>query len=177
MPLILQNLDPKTRRLMVDEVKRDVRNGTLYRSARLKPEAARRWAGLLEKAAELHDEVWLAKELRDRGCLESFERKPRPGQRPISVRVPRDAAEVLSATEFNRLYARAVCLRQLDEGGASVEVHRAMKVRVPDVDSEQITGKRLAAETLLAALRDSQSVEAALGLDRGGFGLSIRRVV
>lgn len=177
MPFLFQNLDPRTRDLMVEEIKRDVRNGTLYVSARLKPEAARRWADLLAKAAERHDEVWLAQDLRDHGSLETYERKPRPGQRPFSVRLPRDAPEVLAETEFNRLYARALCLRQLEEGGDLVEVYRGKSVRQPDLESEQMTGTRRSADTFLSALRESQSVEAALGLDHEGSGLSIRRVV
>ena len=177
MLFIFQNLDARTRDLMVEEIKRDVRNGTLYLSARLKPEGARRWPDLLTKAADKHDETWLAKELRDRGCLETHERKPRPGQRPVSVRLPRNAAEALAEVEFNRLYARALCARQLDEGAESVEVYRAKHVRDADPESERMTGTRLPAETLLGELRKSESVEAALGLERAGSGLSIRRVV
>ena len=175
MPFLFQNLDPRTRDLMVEEIKRNVRNRTLYVSARLKPEAARRWADLLEKAAERHDEVWLGQDLRDHGSLETHERKPRPGQRPLSVRLPRDAPEVLAETEFNRLYARALCLRLLEEGEEFVEVYRGKGAAVPDPSAERMAGTRLSAETLLSALRDSQSVEAALGLDRSGSGLSIRR--
>lgn len=176
MSLDLQNLDVRTREYMLKEVDLDVKAGRLYVSPkRLNDIGRQRYEPLLREAIGNHDDVWLAGQLRDKGCMNSQEEKRKPKGGFTIAQVPITAPDTLAEGEFNRFYCRGLCARALDDGIAEVEVYRAKEVSQPRAESAAMIGKRLPARDLLNDLRQSQGVEPALGLPPGpNSGLSVR---
>ncbi|MFO1169617.1 MAG: hypothetical protein U1E49_01460 [Hyphomicrobiaceae bacterium] len=175
MGLQYANLDADTRGRMAAEIEADTKAGTLYISNYLSPRGAGEWPGLLLKAAQEHNDDWLAQQLAGGGRLlqEVEKRKPKGGTTIASV--PVTAPSTLAEGEFNRYYVRALCLRA-NEGSKVVEVYRARASEQPRPESEALIGKRLPATDLLEDLRKSPGVEASLGLARPNSGLSVRLV-
>ena len=59
MPLQYTNLDPVTRRAMVEELDRDLADGTMHLSPRLRPAAVSDYQHLLRDALRYYDDLWL----------------------------------------------------------------------------------------------------------------------
>ena len=97
---------------------------------------------------------------------ESEQRRKRSGGL-TTAKVPVTAPDTLSEGEFNRYYARGLCVRVIEESMDQVEVYRGKLVSQPRPESEAMLGKKLSAEALLEDLRNSVGVEPALGLPRG----------
>lgn len=175
MAFTFENLDGPTRQGMEQEVDRDVAGGTLYLSPRLNANGRARWSALLKEAARNHNEAWLADQLRTGGVLNTHEERRTPKGGTTTAQVPITAPETLAEGEFNRFYARGLCLRAMAAGIAEVEVYRGKAVAAPRAESQAMLGKRIRAETLLNDLRVSQGVEPALGLPPGpNSGLTVR---
>jgi hypothetical protein len=173
--LHLLHLDERTRRLMLDEIDRDVNQGTLYISPRLSNTGQQNYLTLLKQAVIEHDDAWLADELRSHKRMRDTEQKKKPKGGYSVARVPATAAETLAEGEFNRYYARAVCRRALEDGIPEVVVYRAKGAAQPSGESEEEVGPRLDPARLLDDLRTHPGVETALGLPRGpNSGLSVR---
>ena len=177
MSIRYESLDDAVRTAMVRELEHDIANGTLYISPRLTPAGANSWPQLLREAAEKKDDRWLATSLRSHGFIKATEKRRKPNGGFTTAKVPITAPETLAEGEFNRLYARGLCVVVLESGGTEVEVYRGKEVRNPRPESEGMIGKRINAQQLLDDLRESQGVEPALGLPPGpNSGLSVRRV-
>jgi len=58
--MIYENLDKRTRQLMLRELEMDLDNGRLYLSPRLNERGRRRYPLLLRQAIISYDDVWLA---------------------------------------------------------------------------------------------------------------------
>ncbi len=167
MSIHYESLDDTVRAAMVREIESDHATGTLYISPRLTEPGADEWPWILREAAEHHDDAWIASELRERGLLRPQEQTHTPRGGVTTVRVPRAAPEMLAEGEFNRFYARGLC----------VEVYRGKGVQHPRSESEAMIGQRLPTRQLLDDLRSSPGVEPALGLPQGpNFGFTVRRV-
>ncbi len=175
MALRLENLDARTRQLMQRELERDVEAATLYISPRLSERGQSDWETLLRVAIEGGDDVSLADGLRSSGRLRSTEQRRKPSGGFTNADVPITAPETLAEGEFNRLYARGLCRRALEDGIPELVVYRAKDVRSPRPESEAMIGTRISAEALLDDLQTHTGVEPALGLPSGpNSGLSVR---
>jgi hypothetical protein len=173
--LNLLHLDERTRRLMLDEIDRDVNQGTLYISPRLSNTGQQNYLTLLKQAVREHNDAWLAEQLNLHKRMRDTEQKKKPKGGYTVARVPTTAAETLAEGEFNRYYARALCRRALEDGIPEVLVYRAKWAGQPSDESEAEVGKRLDPARLLEDLQTHPGVETALGLPRGpNSGLSVR---
>lgn len=171
--LSLTNLDDVTRPLMRSEVESDIAAGGLYESPRLSDRGNADYPSLLLDATDGGTDGSLADELNALGRLKDTETATRNGK-TFSKKVPVTAAETLAEGEFNRFYARGLCLRAVAEGVTHVRVYRAKAVAVPRPASEAMIGQLVDAQALLNDLRQSSGVEPALGLPPGpNSGLSV----
>jgi hypothetical protein len=169
------DLDERTRQLMLAEVARDEAEGRLYLSQRLSARGLADYPSLLRDAIERGTDDSLATALRSQGRLNAQEQKRKPSGGYTVAAVPVTAAETLAEGEFNRFYARALCLRALEDGLSEVEVHRAKQVQNPRSASQAKIGQRIPARALLEDLRTHPGVDTALGLPPGpNSGLSVR---
>ena len=175
MGLHYENLDENTRSFMLREVDSDLSHGKLYMSPRLNELGEQNYVYLLKEAIEHHDDARLAEQLRSRGYMKESEQRRKRGGGFTTVRVPKNAPDTLSEGEFNRYYARGLCLRVMEEGTDQVEVYPGKPVSKLRPESEAMLGERLSAEVLLKDLRESSGVEPALGLRRRtNSGLTVR---
>jgi len=164
LSLIYRNLDPKTREFMKSELESDISGERVYISSRLTESGIQLWSNLLAEAMLLYDDAWLATQLQAKGCLNGYEPNPRTGG---VKRVPYNASVTLAEGEFNRYYARGICLRAVSEGISEVEVYRGKEVSHPRIESEMKIGTLVSAIELLKDLRNSVGVETALGIPPG----------
>lgn len=173
MALMLQNLDDRTRKFMLEELELDVANRTLYISPRLNQSGEMQYENLLRESIKCGDDSSLAESLRTKMKLTEQRQKPKGG---ITIaKVPITAADTLAEGEFNRFYARGICRRTIEDGIQEVEVYRAKQVRNPRPESEAMIGKKIETRALLEDLRTHPGVEPALGLPPGpNSGLSVR---
>jgi len=170
MALQYENLDSDTRGHMLIEVVEDVVNGDFYESPRLTEEGLRQWPELLRDAVEFHTDDWLAAQLNQLGLLRAKEPSGRGGWK----KVPHNAAQTLAEGEFNRYYARGLCLRAIRDK-QQVQVYRGKAVSNPRSRSLALLGMVLDPEALVTDLRQSKGVEPALGLPPGpNSGLTIK---
>jgi len=173
--LNLANLDSSTRSFMLDEIVHDIAAGNLYYSPRLSPVGRPLYPELLRNAVRSGTDDSLAAELRVSGRLNPTEERRKPKGGTTTAQVPVTAPETLSEGEFNRFYARGLCLRALAEGIESLVVYRAKEVGSPRPESVALIGKSLPAKKLLDDLRTSIGTDTALGLPPGpNSGLSVR---
>lgn len=175
MALNLENLDEKTRKLMLEEVSRDTSQNKLYLSPRLNNEGKQRYANLLKKAINEGNDTSLAREIIGFKCLNDTESSTTKLGKAINKNVPKNAHETLAEGEFNRFYVRALCLRVIEEC-LTLEVYRAKDVSNPRVDSESKIGKKIEdPNKLLEDLRRNVGIEPALGIPPGpNSGISVR---
>ena len=171
----LVNLDGKTRSYMLGELDLDVSNKKLYMSSRLSTIGQHDYEGLLREAIKSYDDVWLADRLRENRLLNPTEKRRKPSGGISIVKVRVDAPDMLAEGEFNRFYARGLCLRAIADGIRELVIYRAKEVRNPRAESEQMIGSRIDAKALLEDLRKSIGIEPALGLPPGpNSGLSVK---
>lgn len=174
MPLHYENLDDRTRGLMIYEVDGDVAASKLYRSVRFSPKGMAAYEGLLRLAIEKHSDSWLADQLRN-GCMKTHEMRKKPKGGVTTALVPVTAADTFAEGEFNRFYARAVCSRAIADGIPHVVVYRGKEVVTPRPESTALIGTKFTPTGLLFDLRSSQGVEPGLGLPPGpNSGLTIK---
>lgn len=119
--LSLTNLDDVTRPLMRSEVESDIAAGGHYESPRLSDRGNADYPSLLLDATDGGTDGSLADELNALGRLKDTETGTRNGK-TFSKKVPVTAAETLAEREFNRFYARGLCLRAVAEGVTHVRV-------------------------------------------------------
>ncbi len=175
MGLNFVNLDEITRRYMIEELESDIINSKLYISTRLSPIGRQDYNSLLREAIKSYNDAWLASQLGENGRLNKSEERRKPSGGTSIVKVPVNAADMLGEGEFNRFYARGLCLKAIADGTGKVIVYRAKDVRNPRTESEKMIGKEIDAEALLNDLRSSIGVEPSLGLPPGpNSGLSVR---
>ena len=175
MALDFQNLDARTRELMLSELDRDVARGDLYLSPRLSPQGQMQYKDLLRAAFETGNDESLAEALRSGGRISQTEVRRKKNGGVATVRVPHTAAATLAEGEFNRFYIRALCLRALESSSSELEVYRARSSASPRKESTVKVGTRVDAASLLQDLQTHQGVDTALGLSPGpNSGLSVR---
>jgi hypothetical protein len=174
--LTLRNLDAETRKHMLNELERDIADGRVFISPRLRLGCESDYERCLRTAILSGDPASMSLEIRTARLLkEAEERRLRDGRGVITAKVPTNAADVLAEGEFNRYYIRALCCRALDLGANTVIVYRAKFADNPRPESEARVGQRIDAAELLADLRthmgDDQPL---LGIPSGpNSGLSV----
>ena len=177
MALRYENLNESTRSFMLSEVDSDLSHDKLYMSPRLNELGEQNYVDLLKEAIEHRDDEWLAQQLHSHGYMKNHEQRKKPGGGFTTAKVPKTAPETLGEGEFNRFYARGLCVRVIEEGMNQVEVYRGKLVSQPRPKSQAMSGKRLSAEALLKDLREYSGVEPAFGLPPGpNSGLTVRMV-
>lgn len=175
MPFAFENLDERTRRLMLDEVDRDLVEGSLYESPRLTTVGAANWGTLFRAACEVGNDASLTSALGAPGGMyisarEANPKSPTGGDKAV----PYNAAMTMAEGEFNRFYIRAMCVRALEDG-FELQIYRARTSENPDPESEAKIGQCPDSAALLADLRSHQGVATALGLPpHPNSGLSVR---
>ena len=89
------------------------------------------------------------------------------------IKMPSNASTLLSQSEFNRSYIRAICLRAIENGIISVQVYRARESSWSRPESEAKIGSSISAIELLEDLRNSIGKEPKLFPDINS-GLSVK---
>ena len=172
--ILYKNLDEECRQFMLEELGKDISNGSLYVSPRLNEMGLSEWKIVLEEAIRSHDDVWLENKLRAGNYIKDQEQRRKPKGGFTIAKVPITAPEMLAEGEFNRFYARGLSLKAIKNGIPDVVVYRGKEVQQPRPESEAMIGKRINAKALLEDLRKSQGVEPALGLPPGpNSGLTV----
>ena len=167
MSFAFSYLDATTRPFMLEEIDNDIAANTLYVSDRLNDLGRNLYLSLLREAALFFDEVWLAGQLRTRGCFNaSYERK-KPKGGFTQAAMPFNAPETLAEGEYNRFYMRGLCRRAIGAGVSQLVVYRAKTVVNARPESEAKLGMLISAEALLNDLRTNPGIDTFLGLPPG----------
>ena len=161
-------LNDEIRLLMQDELVTDISKGQLYKSSRFNSRGLKKWEEFLSEAIADYDEDWLTAKLKAQNVFKEFENR-----QTGKARVPINAAETLSQTEFNRFYMRAVC-RNAIEKKEQIIVYRAKQSASTRSDSDSKIGMVFDPDSLLSDLRANKNVELLLGIARPNSGLSIK---
>lgn len=176
MALYYENLDDRTRQLMLEEMDYDVAHNQLHISPLLSGQGERDYPNLLREAIQSGSDESLAQNLQVRRRLSRAlpRRKPKGGYGIAST--PENAAEMLAEGEFNRYYIRALARRALEDGISELVVYRAKPVSSPRPESEARVETTLPPGDLLADLRSHTGDETPrLGVPSGpNSGLSVR---
>ena len=176
MALYLENLDDRTRQLMLDEMEYDVAQNQLHISPFLSGQGQRDYSNLLREALQSGNDETLAQGLREhRRILRTLPRRNPKGGYSMSA-TPENAAQVLAESEFNRYYIRALARRALEDGIQELVIYRAKPVSSPRPESEARIETSLLPQELLADLRSHTGDEIpTLGVPSGpNSGLSVR---
>jgi hypothetical protein len=173
MGLKYDSLDQEVRQAMVEEISSATASGSLYPSKRLTDEGRKAWPGLLRSAAIDHDDNWLATTLQEEGLIVSHEYTKAGVRKEVNIGA---ACATLAEGQFNFFYCIGVCVIAMASGENEVEIYRARASQNPRPSSEALVGTRRSPVELLTDLRQSGSIDTAIGLNRPNSGLSVRRV-
>jgi hypothetical protein len=177
MALYLENLDDRTRGLMLDEMEYDIANNQLHISPFLSGQGQRDYANLLREAIQTGTDETLAQSLREHRRIVRTQprRQPKAGGYSIAA-TPENAAEVLAESEFNRYYIRGLARRAIEDGITDLIIYRAKPVQNPRPESEARVETSLSPQELLEDLRSHPGDEPpTLGVPSGpNSGLSVR---
>src|SRR5918996_5088724 len=176
MALYLENLDDRTRQLMLDEMEYDITNHQLHISPFLSGQGQRDYTNLLREALENGNDETLAQNLREhRRILRTLPKRNPKGGYSISA-TPENAAQVLAESEFNRYYIRALARRAIEDGIPELVIYRAKPAKNPRPESEARVETTISPQDLLEDLRAHTGDERpTLGVPSGpNSGLSVR---
>ena len=176
MGLYFENLDERTRQLMLAEMDYDIERHELHISPFLSGQGQRDYEKLLRDALQSGNDETLAQSLREhRRILRTLPRRNPKGGYSISA-TPENAAQVLAESEFNRYYIRALARRAIEDGIRELVIYRAKPVSTPRPESEARIETSLPPQDLLDDLRSHPGDEApSLGVPSGpNSGLSVR---
>src|SRR4026207_1599644 len=153
MALYFENLDDRTRQLMLAEMDYDIDHNELHISPFLSGQGQRDYTNLLREALQSGNDETLAQNLRaHRRLIKTLPRRKPKGGYAIAA-TPENAAEVLSESEFNRYYIRALARRAIEDGIPELVVYRAKQVNSPRPESEAAIETTLAPGVLAAGPR------------------------
>ena len=177
MALYFENLDDRTRGLMLDEMEYDIANNQLHISPFLSGQGQRDYTSLLRDAIQKGNDETLAQSLREHRRIVRTQprRLPKAGGYSIAA-TPENAAEVLAESEFNRYYIRGLARRAIEDGITDLIVYRAKPVQNPRPESEARVETSLSPQELLEDLRSHPGDEPpTLGVPSGpNSGLRVR---
>ena len=176
MALYFENLDDRTRQLMLEEMDYDIANHQLHISPFLSGQGQRDYENILREALQSGNDETLAESLREhRRILRTLPRRNPNGGYSIAA-TAENAAQVLAESEFNRYYIRALARRAIEEGIPELVVYRAKPVTTPRPESEARIETGLPPQELLDDLRAHTGDERpSLGVPSGpNSGLTVR---
>lgn len=176
MALYFENLDERTRQLMLAEMDYDIAHNQLHISPLLSGQGQRDYPNLLREALEIGNDRTLAEALRaHRRLIRTLPRRKPTGGYSIAS-APENAAQVLAEGEFNRYYIRALARRALEDDIQELIVYRARPVQNPRPESEARVETTVSPAELLEDLRAHPGDEPPrLGVPSGpNSGLSVR---
>ena len=131
MALYFENLDERTRQLMLDEMEYDIEQHQLHISPFLSGQGQRDYENLLRDALQNGNDETLAQNLREhRRILRTLPRRNPSGGYSIAA-TAENAAQVLAESEFNRYYIRALARRAMEDGISELVIYRAKPVTNP----------------------------------------------
>lgn len=176
MTLYLENLDDRTRILMLEEMEYDIAHNQLYISPYLSGQGQRDYPELLRTAITSGTDERLAQDLRAMRRIERSYQKHRPGGSGYTIAtVPDNAAEVVAESQFNRYYIRGLARRALADGIRELVVYRAKPAARPRPESEALVETAVDAAALLEDLRAHPGERPEMGIPGGaGSGISVR---
>jgi hypothetical protein len=176
MTLYLENLDDRTRRLMLAEMEYDIAHNQLHISPLLSGQGQRDYPNLLREAILEGSDASLAQNLRLHRRLIRTQPRRTPKGGFTMASTPENAAEMIAEGQFNRYYIRALSRRAIEDGIGELVVYRAKKVMHPRPESEELVETTLPPEDLLKDLRAFPGDEPpALGVPAGpNSSLSVR---
>jgi len=175
MALYFENLDDRTRQLMLAEMDYDIDHNELHISPFLSGQGQRDYTNLLREALQSGNDETLTQNLRaHRRLIKTLPRRKPKGGYAIAA-TPENAAEVLSESEFNRYYIRALARRAIEDGIPELVVYRAKQVNSPRPESDALIETTLSPQDLLADLRSHPGESTSLGVPSGpNSGLTVR---
>lgn len=176
MAMYFENLDDRTRQLMLEEMEYDIANHQLHISPFLSGQGQRDYENLLRDALQNGNDETLAQNLREhRRILRTLPRRNPSGGYSIAA-TAENAAQVLAESEFNRYYIRALARRAIEDGIPELVIYRAKPVANPRPESEARIETALTPQELLEDLRRHTGDERPeLGVPSGpNSGLSVR---
>ena len=163
-----ENLTSSVREKMVSEIDSDIQNEQLYISNRLNEEGKIKFPELLKDSALNYNEKGLSEN------LNGFFNTQEEVNGKIK-KVPSNASTLLSQSEFNRFYIRAVCLEAIEKKDENVKIYRARESSWSRPESEALIGNTVNANELLTDLRESIGVSPKL-LPEINSGLSVKLI-
>lgn len=176
MKFQFENLDERTRQLMLDEIKTDIATKKLYPSIYFNAKGERLYPDFLLHSVAKGDEETLATILKQNDCFKDKAERVNKKTGEISlVSVPVTANETIAQGEFNRFYIRALCLLAISTG-QQLKVYRARHSENPRMESEMLIGRIIDANKLLDDLRNNIGVETAFGIPGINSGLTVKFV-
>jgi len=171
MAFTFENLNENIRKKMLEEIQLDISSNQLYLSKRFNAKGNLNYQEILVKHVKTGNEISLGEELRQTDCFNTTEQT-----KTGSKKVPVNAHETLSESEFNRFYVRALCLIAIEDQ-KKLQVYRAKSVQVSRSISQQKIDSFVDPNQLLKDLRTNIGVDTALGLPSGpNSGLSVKLV-
>src|SRR5690242_317113 len=136
MALYLENLDDRTRQLMLDELDYDVAHNQLHISPFLSGQGQRDYAQLIREAIQSGTDQTLAENLKAHRRINRAQPRRQPKGGYSIAATPENAAEILAESEFNRYYIRGVALRAIEDGIPELVIYRAKPAKNPRPESE-----------------------------------------
>lgn len=173
MALRFENLDDRTRVLMLDEIAMDAAEGSIYVSNYLAETGAVNWPGYLRVAAESGNDSTLESTLRNNHCFKQQVERKKPKGGYTLVSVPVTAAQTLAESQFNMYYMRALARRAIEDHQV-LTVYRAKAVENPRPESERMIGTKLDPSEVLSVLRETHGVEPSINIPMPNSGLTAR---
>lgn len=176
MALFLENLDARTRQLMLDELEYDITHSQLHISPFLSGQGQQDYSHLIREAIQTGTDETLAESLKlHRRIARTMHRRQPKGGYSIAA-TPENAAQLLAESEFNRYYIRGLARRAIEEGIPELVIYRAKPVQNPRPESEARVETTISPQDLLDDLRAHPGDEPpALGVPSGpNSGLSVR---
>jgi len=176
MALYLENLDDRTRKLMLEELEYDIAHSQLHISPFLSGQGQRDYAYLLREALQNGTDESLAENLRaHRRIGRTLPRRQPKGGYSIAA-TPENAAQVLAESEFNRYYIRGLARRAIEDSVQELVIYRAKPAKNPRPESEARVETSISPQELLDDLRAHPGDEPpTLGVPSGpNSGLSVR---
>lgn len=153
---VFENLNEKTRALMLRELDRDTMLGTLFLDARLQENSREGYFELLHEALSRGTPESFSEAILDQQLLKETETRDL-GEKQIQAKISNIAHYNIGEGEFNRYYMRAICLIAIENAWDEVEVYRAKQVSKP----RPASAGRMKAKELLDHLRSTNiSVQA-----------------
>ncbi len=149
------NLDDETRKLMLSEVERDEKTGTVYTSTRFTTEGITAYSSLLKESITRGTETSLAESLNKPQFFKSTETSTTKTGASYTKGVSDIAYLTFAEGEFNKYYMRALSLRAISEN-RNLEIYRAKEVENHQPDSDAKIGESINADDFLKDLQELQ---------------------